>query len=145
MTTNLPTADQVIPLYDKYHIDWAAEEYIVDSMLHPRACASGICLIDHCGDREQAEQIVEGSIYDPDPDRDTQSRIAQTLGWPEPFLAGVLYGNDGDSFEMLQAYPTYRAAADQDKALYLQGYQLGKAVREAFYPPIEEDGDEEGW
>jgi hypothetical protein len=139
MTTNLPTAKQVIPLYEKHAIDWAEGEYI-DGVVQPRACASGICLIDRLGNRELAEELI-----DLDDDNEISERVAKVLDWPDPFLTGVLYGNDGDSLELLQRYSAYRAAADVDKALYLQGYELGKAVREAFYAPDEEDGDEEDW
>jgi hypothetical protein len=139
MTTTLPTADQVIPLYDKYHIDWIEGEYI-DGMFSPRACASGICLIDRLGSRELAEELI-----DLDDDNDITERIAQVLNWPDPFLIGVFYGNDGDSFETLQKHPWYQGAADQDQALYHQGYELGRAVRAAFYgPPEDDDDDDEG-
>jgi hypothetical protein len=139
MTTTLPPADQVIPLYDKYHIDWAEEEYI-DGMFYFRACASGICLIDRLGNREAAEELI-----DLDDDLDVQERVAKVLAWPDSFLTGVLCGNDGDSFAMMTSQLPYRAWSEENKALCLQGYELGKAVREAFYVPDEEDGDEEGW
>jgi hypothetical protein len=140
MAKALPTADQIIPLYEKYHIDWAMEEYI-DGVVQPRACASGICLIDRLGDRGAAEALIEDQVDD----LDVQARIAKTLNWPDPFLTGVIYGNDGDALQLLKIKTKYRDAPEEEQALYLQGYEVGKTVRETFYTPDEEDGDEEGW
>lgn len=141
MTLNLPTPEVVIPLYEKHGVFWEEEEYLTQ-MVVPRACASGICLVDKFG-LDGAEAVLNADLTN-QPDTDTDMYIAASLEWPMPFLTGVLYGNDGDEWDTLIRITRYQTMSPEEQQLMEQGFALGRAVRNHFHEEPEEDGDE-GW